>query len=67
MTRIDANLVRRLHEAGNPREKKEWYRHKGYYVATCRVSADDVPGLIEIVRKWGGSGLVSRRGRGARG
>jgi hypothetical protein len=53
MTEQQASLVRRLCEAKNPRDVDDWEGHDGYYVAACRVSAEDVPGLIDIVRKWG--------------
>lgn len=52
MTGAERNLVWRLHEAGSPRDRQDWQGHKGYYVATCRVSVDDIPGLIRIARKW---------------
>lgn len=47
-----ASLVERLCEAKSPRELDDWEGRDGYYVAACRVAAEDVPGLIEIARKW---------------
>jgi len=52
MTRQEELLVERLCEVESPRELNDWENHDGYYVAACRVSAEDVPGLIDIVRKW---------------
>ena len=52
MAEINAQLVERLCAAQNPREFAEWEAQDGYYTATCRVSREDVPGLIEIVRHW---------------
>ena len=52
MTEKEASLVERLCEAKNPRDLDDWESQDGYYVAACRVSAEDVPGLIDIVRKW---------------
>ena len=53
MTDQQASLVRRLSEAKSPRDLYDWEGQDGYYVAACRVSAEDVPGLVDIVRKWG--------------
>lgn len=48
----DQQLISRLCQAKNPRDFLNWEDHQGYYAATCRVSREDVPGLIEIVRHW---------------
>jgi hypothetical protein len=53
----ETSLVDRLCEAGNPWDLDDWQDRDGYYVAACRVSADDVPGLIDIVRRWGDADL----------
>lgn len=45
-------LIDRLCEAGNPRNLNDWESRDGYYVAASRISAADVPDLIDIVRKW---------------
>jgi hypothetical protein len=47
-----ATLVERLCAAKPPREMQDWESRDGYYVAACRVSKADVPGLVEIVRTW---------------
>jgi hypothetical protein len=52
MTGREASLVERLSEAENPRNLHDWERRDGYYAAACRVSAEDIPGLIDLVRKW---------------
>jgi hypothetical protein len=52
MTAPEASLVQRLCEAENPRDLDNWEDQDGYYVAACRVSAEDVPGLIDMVRNW---------------
>ena len=52
MTAPDASLVQRLCEAENPRDLNDWEDQDGYYVAACRASAEDVPGLIDMVRNW---------------
>lgn len=46
------SLVERLFEAGDPSNLMDWESRDGYYVAAGRISAADVPGLIDIVRKW---------------
>jgi len=48
----NASLIRRLCEAGSPRGQELWEGRNGYYVAACRVSAEDVPELVDIARKW---------------
>jgi hypothetical protein len=57
----EASLVDRLCEAENPWDLDDWKDRDGYYVAACRVSADDVPGLIDIVRRWGDVDLPGDR------
>ncbi len=52
MTGHETSLISRLCEAENPRKFLEWEGQDGYYVTTCRISADDVPGLIDIALKW---------------
>ncbi|HEX3999747.1 MAG TPA: SEC-C metal-binding domain-containing protein [Pirellulales bacterium] len=52
MTDQEASIVRRLCEAKNPRDLDDWEGQDGYYVTACRAFAEDVPGLIDIVRKW---------------
>jgi hypothetical protein len=52
VTDQEASIVRRLCEAKNPRDLDDWEGRDGYYVAACRASVEDVPGLIDIVRKW---------------
>ncbi len=52
MTGREVSLVERLSEAENPRNLADWEHRDGYYVAACRVSAEDIPGLIDLVRKW---------------
>ena len=52
MSEKNASLVERLAAAGNPRDQHDWEQRDGYYVAACRVSADDVPELIDLVREW---------------
>jgi hypothetical protein len=52
MTNTAAPLFERLIGAGDPRDFPDWRNQDGYYVAKCRVSADDVPGLIAIAEKW---------------
>jgi hypothetical protein len=47
-----AQLVERLFQAENPRDVHDWQKRDGYYVAACQVSAEDVPGLIDLVRRW---------------
>jgi hypothetical protein len=53
MTGPEASLVERLCAAPSPCNMHDWEGRNGYYVATCRVSADDVPLLIDIVGRWG--------------
>ena len=48
----ETSLVDRLCEAQDPSSLNDWEVQDGYYVASCRVSAQDVPGLIHIVRGW---------------
>ena len=48
----ETSLYERLRGAESPREIDDWESRNGYYVKACRVSADDVPGLIDFVRKW---------------
>lgn len=52
MTGQATSLAKRLCEAGSPRGLRDWKKNEGYYVSACRVSRDDVPGLIDIARKW---------------
>jgi hypothetical protein len=52
MTHQVTSLVERLCRVGSPRDVNDWESRDGYYVAACRVSADDVAGLIDVVRKW---------------
>lgn len=47
-----ATLVERLCAAQPPRKMHDWQTRDGYYVAACRVSREDVPGLLEVVRTW---------------
>jgi hypothetical protein len=52
MTRLEASLVERLSKVKSPRDLHDWVDRDGYYVAACRVSADDVPPLIDLARRW---------------
>lgn len=52
MSHSNSSLVERLFAAGNPRSVQDWEGRDGYYVAACRVSADDVPHLVDIARRW---------------
>jgi len=52
MTGREVSLVERLSEAENPRNLFDWEGRDGYYVAACRVSAEDIPGLIDLMRAW---------------
>ncbi len=52
MSSQTTSLAKRLSTATSPYELRDWEKQDGYYIATCRVSQDDVPGLIEIARKW---------------
>jgi hypothetical protein len=45
-------LLARLCEAETPRELPNWHKSDGYYVEACRVSKDDVPALVDVVRYW---------------
>jgi hypothetical protein len=56
MTKETAPLFDRLFGAGNPRDLIDWESRDGYYVAECRISTADVPGLIDLVRKWSDPG-----------
>ena len=53
MPHQEASLFERLCKVQNPRELHDWKGRDGYYVAACRVSREDVPGLIDIAGKWG--------------
>ncbi len=46
------SIAERLCEAESPDRLRDWEEKDGYYIATCRVSMDDVPNLIDIARKW---------------
>jgi len=48
----ETSLFERLSQAENPYDLKDWEGRDGYYVAACRISAEDVPGLIDMARKW---------------
>jgi hypothetical protein len=48
----ETQLIDRLFEADNPRDVKDWPKRDDYYVKACRVSPEDVPGLIDLARKW---------------
>ncbi|MEX0937677.1 MAG: DUF1186 domain-containing protein [Pirellulales bacterium] len=52
MTDREASLLERLSEAESPRHLTDWERRDGYYVATCRATAEDIPSLINLVREW---------------
>jgi len=52
MTPQATSIVERLCEAESPHTLRDWEKKDGYYIATCRVSKDDVPSLIEIASKW---------------
>ena len=52
MTGHTIPIEERLSAAESPGRLLNWYEKPGYYVSTCRVSKDDIPGLIKIVRKW---------------
>lgn len=52
MTDQGDSFANRLLQAGSPRHRQQWEKDDGYYVATCRVSPDDIPRLIEIACKW---------------
>lgn len=43
-------LIERLLKVKSPRDCLDW--KDGYYVASCQVSHDDVPALLEIAAKW---------------
>lgn len=45
-------LVDRLLQAEAPHTVQDWEQQDGYYVATCRISTEDIPGLFDILRKW---------------
>lgn len=52
MATSESTLIDRLLAAKNPRDLLNWQKQEGHYVATCRATPDDVPGLIEMVLKW---------------
>lgn len=43
-------LVNRLLQAGSPHTNHDWTLETGDLVDVCRVTPDDVPALMEIVR-----------------
>lgn len=45
-----STLIERLYRAEDPCKLHVW--KEGYYVSMCRLSADDVPSLIELVKRW---------------
>lgn len=47
-----APLAERLIAAESPYDVHDWQTRDGYYVTNCRVSSDDVPGLVDLVRQW---------------
>ena len=66
MTHQEASLIGRLCEAERPRGFNDWEGREGYYVTACRISADDVPSLIQLARRWadpGDGGCPARTGR----
>lgn len=46
------SIAKRLCAAGSPRSLPDWKKKDGYYIETCRLSREDVPGLIDIASKW---------------
>jgi hypothetical protein len=52
MSQEEATLVERLSEIPSPYDVSDWETRDDYYLAAGRVSADDVPGLIDIARRW---------------
>ncbi|MDZ4818876.1 MAG: SEC-C metal-binding domain-containing protein [Planctomycetota bacterium] len=52
MTSQNSSLIERLIEAGSPNTLPDWEEIEGYYVTACRISQEDVPGLIDIMQKW---------------
>lgn len=52
MTSHEAELLDRLFEAPDPTKVDRCDVQDGYYVAACRISANDVPGLIDVARRW---------------
>lgn len=48
----ESPLLERLRAAGHPRETRGWQDGPDYFVAATRVSADDIPALIDILRYW---------------
>lgn len=45
-------LVERLRSVGSPYALLDWDARDGHYVSACRLTAADVPGLIDIVKCW---------------
>ena len=52
MTGQTPSIAERLCKADSPNSLLDWENKPGYYVTTCRVSASDVPSLIDIAFKW---------------
>ncbi len=52
MSYHDASLVQRLCEVKSPLDLDDWKGRDSYYVAACRISADDVPRLLHLARRW---------------
>ena len=48
----ETSIVERLCNARSPRNYFDWEEQEGYYIAACRASGEDIPQLIDIVRKW---------------
>ena len=52
MTSPATSILERLCAADSPQSLQDWEKKDAYYIATCRVSKDDVPQLIDVARKW---------------
>ncbi|TWU29924.1 DUF1186 domain-containing protein [Bythopirellula polymerisocia] len=48
----ETSIVERLCNARSPRNYFDWEEQEGYYITACRASGEDIPQLIDIVRKW---------------
>lgn len=47
------SLLERLVEGECPTEIRNWVDRDDYYISACRLSHEDIPGLIDIVSHWG--------------
>lgn len=52
MNERKGSVLTRLGDAGSPRDLPDWENHDGHYVTACRLSAEDVPELIDIANRW---------------